>query len=271
MRDLRELSQEEIEGIQRHVLSLRDEGLSYSHIVRKIAEERNVRISKATVLRWCKGTHNTFNRTKRVNLKPSAPLAYIIGTYLGDATAVEKSNYRYAIRLKVVDREFAEAFAGALSEIGLSPSLGFERNTGRSNRWYVEAYGKGLFNFLRGPEDRLFEVAKAYPREFLRGFFDSEGSAIVSNGRARVEACNYDLEVIKLCRELLSELGILSRIYRTKHKGQSVIIHGKQYHYTSDLFTLMINQKDSVYRYMREVGFTIRRKQNKLLAHFKLL
>jgi intein-encoded DNA endonuclease-like protein len=114
-------------------------------------------------------------------------------------------------------------------------------------------------------------VAGEYPREFLRGFFDSEGSVISTGNRIRVEACNYDREVLEFCRELLNGLGIHSKIYKTKSKGQPVVIRGKQYHYTADLFTLKIYRIESVYRYMREVGFTISRKQNRLINFFGLL
>ncbi len=271
MRTLRELSQDEIEAIQRRIKKLREDGLSYSGISRKIGKEFNVRISKATVLRWCKGTNDTFNKTKKVQLTPSPELAYVVGAYFGDASATEGSNYRYKVKLKVIDREFAEAFAGALRGIGLNPRMGFENDRTRTGRWYVEVTSKGLFRFLTEPRERLFEVAGAYPREFLKGFFDSEGSAVVSKGRVKVLASNYDIEVLRLCQNLLEGLGIHSKIYKTKHKGQLVVIRGKQYRYNSDLFTLTINRKESVYRYTREVGFSITRKQNKLLSYFGLL
>lgn len=245
--------------------------MSYRGISERIAREFDVRISKATVLRWCRGTNNTFNKTKRVDLDASPELAYIVGAYFGDASATEGSNYRYKVKLKVVDREFAEAFAGALRGIGLNPRMGFENDRTRTGRWYVEVTSKGLFRFLTGPREGLFEVAGAYPRKFLRGFFDSEGSAVVSKGRVKVLASNYDIEVLRLCQNLLEGLGIHSKTYKTKHKGQLVVIRGKQYRYNSDLFTLTINRKESVYRYTREVGFSITLKQNKLLSYFGLL
>ncbi|WP_456395721.1 LAGLIDADG family homing endonuclease [Thermococcus sp.] len=270
MRKLRELAPWEIERIQSRARELRSHNISYSKIKESIADEFNVSVSKATVLRWCNGTHNTFNKTKRVNLEPSPELAYIVGAYLGDASVSER-NYQYRIRLKVIDRDFAQSFERALRTMGANPRTGFERNRGRANRWWVEVTNKELFMFLKGPKERLFEVAGAYPKEFLRGFFDSEGSAIVYPNRARVEASNYDLEILELCKELLERLGIHSKIYKTKRKGQTVVIRGKEYRYNSDLFTLRIYQQDSVYRYTVEVGFSIQRKQILLLQHFKLL
>ncbi|NJF25928.1 LAGLIDADG family homing endonuclease [Thermococcus sp. Bubb.Bath] len=270
MRTLRNLSQKELEEVQKLTLELREKGLSYSQIVRKISEELDVKVSKATVLRWCKGTHNTFNKMKRVNLDSSPALAYIIGVYFGDATATKGAEYKYNVKLKVVDKEFADAFAEALKDIGLKPRSGFENDRTRSGRWYVETSSKSLYLYLKGSKERLFEVATKYPREFLRGFFDSEGSAIITRNRIRVEACNYNKEVLEFCQELLNGLDIYSKIYRTKRKGQPVVIRGEQYHYTSDLFTLKIYRLESVYRYMREVGFTISRKQNKLINFFGL-
>ncbi|WP_366938853.1 LAGLIDADG family homing endonuclease [Thermococcus sp.] len=86
-------------------------------------------------------------------------------------------------------------------------------------------------------------MAKVYPREFLRGFFDSEGSTIVSGSYVRVKVYNYNLDILKLCQELLTGLNIHSKIYQTKRKGQLVMIRGKQYQYNSDLFTLTIYRR----------------------------
>ncbi len=113
------------------------------------------------------------------------------------------------------------------------------------------------FRFLTGLRERLFEVAKKYPRGFLRGFLDSGGSAVVWEGHVRVETSNYDIEVLKLCQELLANLDIHPIIYRTKRKGRLVMIRGRQYRYNSDLFTLTITRKESVYRYTCEIRFNI--------------
>ena len=168
MRVLKELAPEEIEKIQGRVIELRENALSYSEIRQEIANEFDVSVSKATVLRWCKGTHNTFNKTKRVNLSPPPGLAYIIGVYLGDAS-ISNRNYQYRIRLKVVDRDFAESFERALKSIGANPRTGFEHDRNRTGRWWVEVTSKELFMFLKGPKEQLFEIARVYPREFLRG------------------------------------------------------------------------------------------------------
>ncbi|NJE60974.1 LAGLIDADG family homing endonuclease [Thermococcus sp. 21S7] len=266
MRTLRDLPPSDVERIQERARQLRESGMSYLKIAQELAEEFNVSVSKATVLRWCKGSHNTFNKTKRVNLEPSPELAYIVGAYLGDASLSER-NYQYRIRLKVVDREFAQNFERAVRAIGANPRAGFERNRSRANRWWVEVTNKELFMFLKGPKEKLFEVGREYPREFLRGFFDSEGSVYVNTKdprRAAVVADHYNTEVLKLCKELLGTLGIHSTIYLVKKKGTKVMIRGQEYQYNNDLYRISIHRRTSVARFAEKIGFSISRKQEKL-------
>ncbi|NJD99341.1 DNA endonuclease [Thermococcus sp. LS1] len=273
MRKLKELTPWEIGTIQNRVFHLRESGMSYSKIRETIMTEFNVSVSKATVLRWCKGTHNTFNKTKRVNLKPSPELAYIVGVYLGDASVSETGNYQYRIRLKVVDRDFAQNFERALRAMGANPRTGFERNRGRADRWWVEVTNKELFMFLKGPKERLSKTAGTYPKEFLRGFFDSEGT-VVFNRKSRtlyVSASNYDLDVLTLCEELLKRLDIDSKIYLHRGKGTPVNIRGKMYQYNSDLYRITIQRRRSVFNFYRAVGFSIQRKQLKLKEALELL
>jgi len=266
MRKLKDLTSLELDSIKERILQLRESGLSYSEIRNVIKAEFEVSISKATVLRWCNGTHNPFNKTKRVNLNSSPELAYIIGVYLGDASLTQTARYQYRIRLKVVDRDFAESFEKALKSIGANPRTGFEHNSGRTNRWWVEVTNKELFMFLRGPKERLFEVGRAYPRKFLRGFFDSEGTVIFSKNSKMlyVSASNYDTEVLRLCQDLLDGLKIHSKIYLHRKKGTPVNIRGRIYHYSNNLYEIRIHRRDSVLKYLQNIGFSISRKQAKL-------
>ena len=78
MLNLKELSQEEILELIDYAKSLREKNLSYSQISKKIERERGVKISKSTIIRWCKNSNNPFNKTKLVDLSPSSELSYII-------------------------------------------------------------------------------------------------------------------------------------------------------------------------------------------------
>jgi len=64
-------------------------------------------------LRWIKGITKPAG-VSQVNIEPSPHFSYFLGALLGDGNIrkVEKS-YKYEIRLRVKDREFAEKFAEA--------------------------------------------------------------------------------------------------------------------------------------------------------------
>ncbi|WP_324736059.1 LAGLIDADG family homing endonuclease [Thermococcus sp. SY098] len=267
MRKLKDLNQEELYEIMECASELRTNGLSYSEISKAIAKNKNVRISKATIIRWCNGIHNPFNRIKEVNLKPSPDLSYVIGVYFGDASVNADKRYRYRIRLKVIDREFAKEFAKALKSLGLNPRLYYENDSTRSGRWSVEATSKELYLFLIRPREVLFDIAKLYPREFLRGFFDSEGYVFVDKHnprRAYVSVSNYDRDVLEFCQKLLDNLEIHSQIWIMRKAGAPSIIRGEQYFYKENFYELRIYRVESVRNFAFNIGFTIRRKQIKL-------
>ncbi|USS41145.1 DNA endonuclease [Thermococcus aggregans] len=271
MRTIRELNQEELQDLVECVKDLRKRGLSYSKIAKRILEEKGIKVSKATVLRWCKAQHNPFNKIKPVNLEPSPSLAYVIGVYFGDAGIGVHGNYKYRLRLKVVDKEFAEAFARALREIGANPMI-YEESDGRRKRFVTEATSKGLYQLLKRSKEVLFEIARNHPTAFLKGFFDSEGTFNFDSKRryGYLSASNYDMGVLEFCRELLKDLGIESRITLTKKKGTKVKIWGKEYEYSSDLYEIRIYRKENILKFYQLIGFTILRKQQLLKEYLEL-
>ncbi|WP_457753180.1 LAGLIDADG family homing endonuclease [Thermococcus sp.] len=274
MRSLKELSPTELQIIVEFVISLRKEGISYRRIATKVAEEFDVKVSKATVIRWCRGYSNPFNKIKRINLTPSPELSYIIGVYLGDGSIHQKSNGRYLIKLKVVDKEFAETFSKALLSLGVNSTFGFERDASRVNRWYVEASNKELFMFLDRPIDKLIESAKDYPAEFLRGFFDSEGYPIIeakNRFRVMVGVANSSLKIINTVRNMLAQLGINSILRKSHLIGQEVVIRGIKYSYNVDMYTLTISRKADVKRFAELVGFSSQTKMKKLQFAIQLM
>ena len=175
MLNLKELSQKEILELIDYVRLLRKRNFSYSQISKKIEVERDIKISKSTIIRWCKNTNNPFNKIKFLDLSPSPELSYIIGVYFGDANIYyRKKTGAYYFRIKVVDREFAEVVKNSLIKIGLNPTVSYIEEKTRSNRWHVEASSKSLYKFLCQDKEEFFKIAEKYPEDFLRGFFDSE-------------------------------------------------------------------------------------------------
>jgi intein-encoded DNA endonuclease-like protein len=261
MLNLKELSQEEILELIDYAKSLREKNLSYSQISKKIERERGVKISKSTIIRWCKNSNNPFNKTKLVDLSPSSELSYIIGVYFGDASLYyRKKTGAYYFRIKVVDKDFAEAVKDSLAKIGLKPTISYVEEKTRSNRWHVEASSKSLYKFLSQDKEELFKIAEKYPEDFLRGFFDSEG--YVTSDKIALE--NYDLELLEFSKELLKKLDIHSTIHIAKKKGTESNIRGEIYYYKDDFYALSIHRKEAVKNFAVKIGFSIKRKQDKL-------
>ena len=268
MRSLKELNIEELHRVIQRAKELRDQGISYSQIASILGEEFKVKVSKPTVMRWCKGLHNPFNKIKEIPLEPSPSLSYVIGVFLGDGSTTKLKNGRYIIKLKAIDREFVERFRNALGNLGIKTTFGFEHDPTRVNRWYVEGSNKTLFQFLNGPREQLFKVAREYPREFLQGLFDSEGFPVISaknKFQVRVALANSDLELLNTTKRLLLEkFGISTRLIQTHKKGTPIVIRGVEYKYNVNMYLLWIYRLGHVWRFAKEIGFTSSRKQEKL-------
>jgi intein-encoded DNA endonuclease-like protein len=95
---------------------------------------------------------------------------------------------------------------------------------------------------------------------FLRGFYDSEAS--IRGRQLRVH--NGDLDKLKLACSLLSLLGIEATGPHLKgEKGGTVSIKGKLYHVNKDQYYVYV-RTSSLIAFSYSVGFTIRRKQERL-------
>lgn len=268
MRSLKELNVMELHKIIQRAKELRGRGISYSKIALILGKEFNVKVSRPTVMRWCKGTHNPFNKIKEISLEPSPSLAYVIGVFLGDGSTTKLKNGGYIIKLKAIDREFVERFKNALESLGIKTTFGLEHDSTRVDRWYAEGSNKMLFQFLKGSRTQLLNVAWEYPREFLQGLFDSEGFPVISakkKFRVQVALANSDLELLEFTSNLLSKkFEIFTSVTQTHKKGSHIVIRNIEYKYNVDMYLLWISRLDHVQKFAREIGFTSRRKQEKL-------
>ena len=99
---------------------------------------------------------------------------------------------------------------------------------------------------------------------FLRAFFDSEGS-VEKNGNIRVY--NTDLRILNYVKELLLKLNIEVTGPRLSVKKGTPIYDkkiGKTYYTTKDAYYLYI-RANSRRRFAELIGFTIRRKMERLM------
>jgi len=252
----------EREELYRLVLELKKQGLSYSGIIKRIESERGVRLGKSHISDWISGKHQPFGYVRAFDAAPRAQLAYVIGVSLGDGSTSSNRNYSHKIKLRVIDKEFAAEFARCLGVVLCrSPPLVKWRE--KTHSWYTEVSSLLLQRFLRQDLRSLMPTIEHFPScigAFLRGFFDSEGSITAR----RLTVYNGDLDKLEFVCKLMTSLGIETTGPRLREeKGGVVSIKGTEYHVNKDQYYVYV-RTSSLVAFCNKVGFTIKRKQERL-------
>lgn len=191
---------------------------------------------------------------KRSNLLPkksttlSQGLGFILGVVYGDGSVyfrLSKNNIRTngVISLEVTDKELALKFREILNKWSGRPTKIRFRDTRGS--WRVRLYSTQAARFIKGFKlTNLKKASQHVKSAFLRGFFDSEGGVY----KTTIKVCNINQSLILLVRDLLDSFGIYTRMYKC----------GK-------LYSLCISNRKGRELFKEKVGFTISRKQKRLI------
>jgi intein-encoded DNA endonuclease-like protein len=240
------------------VHKLRKRGLSCSEIRKEIYRKYGIWVDRSTINRWLRGVSSPYNGRRIPSLellKPSEDLAYVIGVRLGDGYTYEEGD-RYIIGLKAKDKEFVEDFGRRLGNVlGRRPIRPFKD----ARRTYVvEAASKTLFELLRKPVylkriKKYIEHCKKCSAAFLRGLFDSEGHV---HKYGYIYLYNSDYEVLVYAQKLLRKRFGIESTGPWSHKQKE----GYYYIYI---------RVESLPRYYRHIGFTVRRKQKRLEEYLR--
>ncbi len=255
----------EREKLRDLVLTLRKDALSYNEIIRRVEAETGAKLRKSHVSEWLNGKHRPFGYVRNFDPTPIPELAYVIGVELGDASmSVGKKNYNYMIKLRVIDKEFAEEFSRCLSVIlrRSPPRVKWHEKT---RSWHTQLSSLLLTNFLRQglkvlvPTISHCDDCKA---AFLRGFFDSEAGM---TGRV-LRVSNGDRDLLVLVCNLLSSQSVeTTGIHLSKKAGNLVLIKGRFYRQNLDQMYVYVRSR-SLNTFREKVGFTIVRKKAALDA-----
>jgi len=196
--------------------------------------------------------------TRNFDSTPTPELAYVLGVIFGDGcvTCYRKRN-SYRIYLRCTDKEFAESFRCALKSIGLRPSsvrLAKPRTEKKKAVWRVEAQSKLFYEWFRTlnfDELKLFFMTKEQKREFIRGFYESEGCLYKGSSGKRnwyINICNTNGDLIELVRSILADLGFLFPVGISRRAGRK------------PLYIIRTGRFDSVVRFLQEIKPCILRK-----------
>jgi intein-encoded DNA endonuclease-like protein len=257
------------------VIELRRQRLKHKEIQEKIYKKHRKRLPISTIKDWINRKHNPFGKVNKFNEEPSPKLEYIIGTMFTDGYKyIDKKKPQYFIRLEAKDKEFAEKFAECLTKV-----LGrkkpykpfFDR---KRKRWIVIGCSVLLFKFLNRTLKELktiIEYDEKCVSAFLQALFDSEGSIHIKiKGRKRrrqLYLCNTNRKLLIYAKYLLKKYFDVdsSGPHLVRKKGN--IVHfpnGKIAKTNKDYYYLYVRTK-SFLNFYRHVGFSIKRKQQRLI------
>ncbi len=244
------------------VLALRHKpGWGYERI------SKYVGLPPSTVYNWIVRKHSPFGSFSAPNLSSSPPLSYVAGSLLGDGALIRSAGYHYELRLRVKDSEFAERVCACLSSVLGKPK---KVKVDRTKFYVVRAWSRLLYEYLSSP-DSFRQTAGQFPVEFVRGFADAEGSADISVGGTRVPTLGFYIVLVNTNLELLR---YLKHLLWEKLRIRSCILLGKKReHMWSKVvcYYLKIGRREDQLRFARDIGFSIGRKQLKMVTALSLL
>ncbi len=252
-------------------LKMRKAGLGYKRIRKRIEELHGVKLSPAVIADWCSGAHSPYNGARIPtidHLKPSPELAYVIGVVAGDGWAV-KTNARsgeYRVGARAKDIEFIEEFARCLGKVlGREPPRPVPVEDGLL---LVYVRSRALYQLLQKPIDidrirRFIEHCEDCKRSFLRGFYDSEGSV---DNEGKIRCLNTDTRLLRYVQKLLKLLGIETTGPKISARKGTLLFDkklGEAYKKRKNVYYIYVKARDKL-KFYKLVGFTIRRKQQRL-------
>jgi len=217
---------------------------------------------------------NLFEENRIVKDYPySSDLSYLIGAVLGDGYVYyylqkkPKKSPHFYVGLSAKDFEFISAVKLAIEHVVVKSIKINELRQHKSTLWpnnkifRILISNKSLFYLLKKPLDELKPYIEAFPRDFLRGFFDAEGSAWIVDRKTNirdyvepvVKYCNTDKELMDYVRYLLVSLDI--------HPAPKMFVtKGNLCEDPKPCYNLHIYRLDSVRRFMDIIGSSIGRK-----------
>jgi intein-encoded DNA endonuclease-like protein len=220
-----------------------------NNTVRKILLDNKVPIRMSNESRMIR-------REENVSLDMDDNLSYILGVLEGDGYVIYKSG-KYLIGLSTKDYDFAKYFYRKLTNIGLKPKTHYyqTKNKNWSERYIVECNSKKFcewyFNLNKYDDYYKLLKEKEHKCMFLRGMFDSEGSVKVEYKdnkpiRRSIRISNTNVNLIKLCCDFLTEVGIKWSIHKQSYRKKQcydIYIKAESFEYFKSIIGSSIKRK----------------------------
>lgn len=194
--------------------------------------------------------------TKIFEIVDPLSLAYVIGVLHGDGCAAIRADDHYYIDLQTKDADFAESFAEHLSRV-LKQTVQvkpLERKTVKGDfKGYEVCKGhKGFYLWYKSHQVDAISIVESLGKEavamFLKGFVDSEGSP---------SKC---ISALRIYNKNIALLGTIQRLLQRYFGITSVFLNYPKH--TCPF--LCIYRIDNFARFSRNIGFSIKRKNDRL-------
>ncbi len=149
------------------------------------------------------------------NASPTSDLSYLIGVRFGDGFVFKHPTGKvFCLRAK--SKKWVEYVNEILCKIinrseryPIYKTMVKEKNPLFSFYSYYQPIAK----FLDQSFEKFFKIIDKYPKEFIRGFFHSEGSVYPFQKFLRIKIGNTEIKYLEKIQNLLLQFGIESKIY----------------------------------------------------------
>jgi intein-encoded DNA endonuclease-like protein len=252
------------------VIELKRQGLKPSQIQEKLFEKYKVQLCMKNIYNWINGKHYPFGNVNKFNGKPSPKLEYVVGTMFSDGYKYF-DNKGYLLRLAVKDKEYAEEFGKCLAKV-LGRKKPYKPHWNENlKRWIVEGYSVQLYDFLNRPLEELkpyIEHCKDCVASFLRALFDGEG--FMHKYQRTLILSNTNKELLIYAQYLLKKYFNIDATgpHLATREGSIRHFPNGVYKATKNCYYIYIRVK-SLFDFYKHVGFTIKRKQQRLIKAIK--
>jgi len=221
-----------------------------------------LQIPPATVGSWLYRGCKPWREPK---LFPSKALSYILGVLLGDGCVTVFWNksikcFNHRIVLNTIDKEFADAFSKALRKIGLNPRIDYIK---RESHWMVSCENKKFATWYKSLKlDDIQKIVKPHTPDFVRGFYDSEGSCVKHyDGYIYVGMYNSNRKILEAVQMFLTNFGFKTKITKRPPLKLPHKIKGRLVKTVKDSFVLsLLGGRPSAIRLLTRIKPSIQRK-----------
>ena len=176
----------------------------------------------------------------------SVELAQLFGYFIGDGNFEERS-----LRFKDERREVLEMYNALF--IKVFDKEGHIRKDPKKNCYILDVNSTEIMQLFREVDSEMISLVSKSPQShvcaFLKGFFDADGS--VDKDSCKVSASQRDSYTIRLVQLLLNRVGIRALLRKQIHMGNPI-------------FHLLVEDGESVLKYIESIGMSASDKQRRL-------